>query len=334
MLEGQGCALNRSTTAIPQGGCNKMKRTIGLVTAVALSGAAYAQDVKVSGYADGGWSWTKAAGADATHGVGWNDGAIALGGTSGGSFGNLELKFIDTAAVIAGTNTISLFQPMITQANAGFKYDNGFWWKVGAFSGFLGAEDNNSNKRYFASEGRVSSKFFNYYKGIALGYSVSDSLTLEVAYANDMVGTTPGKVMDSPLMAVKLSTKMDDVNAYAGAEFFKANDESGYNVDVGAHAKMGEMHLGAEVGMSKAATAGADSGFAFGAHVGYDLMEGTQLLARFDWANENYNDGYDLTVGPSFKMSDALTTRVHYTMSKNGAADAGHNIAVQGVYNF
>jgi hypothetical protein len=313
-----------------------MKRKIGLLTAVALSGAAYAQDVKVGGYVDGGFNWTKD-GAPETSFV-TNDWALTLSGNSGGSFAFVE---VSNSPLIPGALAA-------TQFYGGHKYDNGFSWKVGAFNGLLGSEDNESVNRAFIHEGLVSGVFYATYGGLHLGYAASDSLNVDLVIGNGegTFGPTPG--LDPTMWALKVSTKMDDVTAYAGTEVQKGSSakagsgtdgETGYKIDVGASAKMGELHAGAEVAMVKAAVANADSGFGFGVHAGYDAMENVALWARFDWGNKTFvggaESGYSLTVGPTFKMSDAFNLRAQWTMAKAGTgADAAQMIDVMGVYKF
>lgn len=298
-----------------------MKRTIGLLTAVALSGAAYAQDVKVGGYIDGGLNWTKD--ADPSTAFALNQLAGTISGTSGGSFGFLELS--GTSAGVGAT-----------QYWGGHKYDGGLSWKVGLFNGLLGSEDNESPNRFFVHEGMVSGAFLSTYAGLHVAYAASDTLNLDLFIGNGQADAGGGVLLPTAGLndasyAVKVSTKMDDVSAYVGAEVYSIADESGYNIDVGAHFKSGQLHAGAEVAMTKAAVANADSGFGFAVHAGYDVVENTQLLARFDWGNENFSaTDYELTVGPTFKMSDAFNLRAHWSMD----SDEAQGIDVMGVYKF
>lgn len=307
-----------------------MKRTIGLITAVALSGAAFAQDVKVGGYIDGGFNWTKDRTSPSESQFTTNDLALTISGNSGGSFG-----FIEVAPAL-GTILAA------TQYYGGHKYDGGLSWKVGAFNGLLGSEDNESVNRFFVHEGMVSGAFFSTYGGLHVGYAASDSLNVDLVVGNGIDSTTgfPAAGLAETMWALKLSTKMDDVSAYVGTEIQAVNGETGYKVDFGAHAKMGQMHAGAEVAMVKPAVANADSGFGVGVHAGYDVVENTQLLARFDWGNSNFagtaNSKYELTVGPTFKLSDAFNVRAHWTMASSGVdnVDASQSLDVMGVYKF
>ncbi len=309
-----------------------MKRTIGLVTAVALSGAAYAQDVKVGGYADGGWMWQKdgvtAFGTSDESAFYFNEGSATLDATSGNTTAHVRLLLSPYGVPAGSGNSVHFSRYQLST-----KYDNGFSWRAGLVDGLLGAESQYSNQRYFSERSVVSSAFKAAYAGIVMGYSMGDSLNFEFAVAND--STENNLYIHDPLIGLKLTSNMGDITAFAGAEFQKDAGETGYAIDVGAHAKMGNMHFGAELAMTKAAVANADSGFGFGIHGGFEVMEGTEILARFDWGNENFAvDGYDLTFGPSFKMTDAMVVRAHYTMSKRGDADAGHMASINSVFTF
>lgn len=302
-----------------------MKKTFGFLSAIALSGTAYA-DVNVSGYVDAGYGWSNDV-AGGTNAFAFNEGGVWFTGESGSSSFVLDIGASATAVAVQ-------------QAYVSNKYDSGFSWGLGLWDTQLGSESNDSVNNHFINTGLLSSVLPVTETGLLLGYDLSDMLGLQFWAVN--AGTTND--LDNAKFGFKLATKMDGMNARVGAEFASVSGETGYLVDVGADTTFGAIHAGAQFVLAKAAVANADSGIGFGIEAGTELAEAITFDVGFEWANENLGykvngvvvpaTGMLFRAGPRFAMSEALTLKADWTMTKVEDVDAGQAIELAGIYKF
>jgi hypothetical protein len=296
-----------------------MNKAIGLVAVAMASSAALAQEVKVGGYLDTQYGWSNKA-AGGVSGFGFNEGSVHFSGTAGMTDFFLDIGYSVDALTAE-------------QAVVGVKYDNGFNWRMGRFDGVLGLEGNESVGNDLISQGLINALTMSTYQGLHVGYALSDSLAAHV-----VIGNNNGEVMEdsaSPLMAVKVESKSEGLNAYVGGEFMNVNDELNYTIDLGVTTDMGGFDLGGEFALVK--VGGADSGFGFGLHAGMEVSETLGVNARFDWVNENVFglSAWELALGPTFALSDALDMKLNYTMlSIDGAEDTPSAIELAAIYKF
>jgi|GEM_PF-1289331 len=309
-----------------------MKKTLGILSALALTGVAHA-DVNVSGYVDAGYDWSNKAAGNASA-FNFNEGGVWFSGNSGSTSFLLD---IDAAA------------GNMEQAYVSNKLDNGFSWSLGVFDGILGSESNDSVNNKFNSTGLLFDFVPSSHTGLLLGYDLSDALSLQVVVANGInaKGSVPAAnhQFDYPELGFKITSKMDGLTAYVGGDFASQGDENGYVIDIGASTAVGSIDVGAELVLIKAALADAESGLGFGIHGGTEIAEGTKFNVGFEWENGK-SSGVDtkistmeLRAGPTWALSEALNLKADYTFSKesgDGApnAKAHQEIAVAGVYKF
>lgn len=310
-----------------------MKKTLGILSALALTGVAHAE-VNVSGYVDAGYGWTsKSAGNKSA--FNYNEGGVWFTGNTGST------SFLLDVGVDAGSTAVE-------QAYVTNKYDNGFSWSLGGFDGILGHESNDSVNNAFNHKGLLYNFVPSSHTGLLLGYDLSDALKLQFIVANGANAKgAGGKEFDYPELGFKLSSKMDGLTAYVGGDFESQGDENGYVIDIGASTSVGAMEVGAELVLIKAAAKDAESGMGFGVHGGTEVAEGTKLNVGFEWENGKSTGGkkvtgseptnnMELRAGPTWALSEAMNLKADYTYSKNSAdgAKAKHGIAVAGVYKF
>lgn len=319
-----------------------MKKTLGILSALAISGSAFA-DVNVSGYLDAGYSWSnKAAGGH--NAFSFNEGGVWFTGKAGGSSFVADLDVGNAA---------------FEQAYVSHKYDNGFSWSLGVWDTQLGAEANDSVNRQFLKTGLLWSLLPETETGLSMGYDLSEALGLQLWVVND----TTSNSIKYPVLGFKLSSKMDGMNARVGAQFFTkvdevtsssgvsyaANGETGYLIDVGADSKFGDIHVAANLLLKKDADKNAKSGLGFGVEGGAKLAEGTSFDVGVEWVNDKAGklnkaetdpvSVIELRAGPRFEMSDALTIKADYTFKKNGGDNAKndkaeHEVGLAGIYKF
>jgi hypothetical protein len=297
-----------------------MKKTIGILSAVALSSAAYA-DVNVGGYVDAGYSWVK----DGSNAFGVNGAALHVGGTSG------------TTGFLVDYNVAT---SNLDQAYVSNKYDSGFGWRLGQFDRILGLEGTDSTTSKFASAAGVSNGLgltVNTHTGLLLSYDLSDALGLHIVVAN---GDTTGSV-DYPGMGFRLDSKMDGLNAFVGGQFEGHTGNTAYDLNLGATSSFGDIGLGVELLMSSTGVDDTASGLAFGLHADYAVGE-MGVHARLTWNNNKLGQPsaaspdatMNLALGVSQAMSEALTFRASYFLSDLSGDPKEHAVGLAGVYQF
>jgi hypothetical protein len=309
-----------------------MKKTLGILSALALTGVAHAE-VNVSGYVDAGYGWSsKSAGNKSA--FNYNEGGVWFTGNTGSTSFMLDVEMRGTA------------DAKVAQAYVSNKYDNGFSWSLGQFDGIIGHESNDSVNNAFNHQGLLYAFTPTTHTGLLLGYDLSDALKLQFIVANGAnTKGAGGREFDYPELGFKLTSKMDGLTAHVGGNFESQGEENGYVIDIGASTSVGAMEVGAELVLVKAAVQDGESGMGFGLHGGTEIMEGTKFNVGFEWENgkstgvDTQISSMELRAGPTWAMSEALNLKADYTFTKesgDGApnAEAEHGISVAGVYKF
>lgn len=307
-----------------------MKKTLGILSALALTGVAHAE-VNVSGYVDAGYAWSNKAAGNASA-FKFNEGGVWFSGNSGSTSFMLD---VDAAA------------GDLEQAYVSNKLDNGFSWSLGVFDGILGSESNDSVNNKFNHQGLLFDFVPSQHTGLLLGYDLSDALSLQVIVANGVnTKGAAGNQFDYPELGFKITSKLDGLTAYVGGDFASQGDENGYVIDIGASTEVGAIEVGAELVLIKAAVAEAESGMGFGIHGGTEIAEGTKFNLGFEWENGKASgvdtkiSKMELRAGPTWALSEALNLKADYTfvkLSGDNVADgtkAQQSVLIAGVYKF
>jgi len=280
-------------------------KKIGLMSAVLVSGAAFAADgIKLGGFADVGFAWTKD--ADPATRFAAPEGAFYFGKTMGAGEVMVDVPF---ASIIS--DDLSNMQ-----AHVSWKYDNGFWWKMGRFDGLYGAEAMDSWDRFFSHAGLLSDATPTAHLGLNLGYKASDSLNVHFLIANaGLVAALPaGAKYD---FGFKVESMSDAFNVALGAIFQAAagTGDYGYLLNVVGSSKMGQLGTTIELVYNKAKDLGV------GAHFDYAMSEDTDLGASVEFMKPDVGDSTtELRVGPKFNMTKDFNVRVALGM-KFGAVE-------------
>ncbi len=314
-----------------------MKLKYGMISVMLLSGAAYASDgIKLGGYADARYNWANT--TPNTNNFGVAEGALYLGKTMGMGEVMVDLPFAGGGA----TNTFT-FATGMAQAWVGWKYDNGFSWKMGQFDGIYGFEANDSADRFFSvagllkaghptTAGLLKAGHPTTHTGLKVAYAMSDSMNFHFLVANPAnSGTMTG---GNPDFGVRLDTKMDAYTASLGALFSKAvgaaDGTMAFDLIVGT--KMDALSFNLEGDFSKTGDASA---MGFMALVTYGFSEMTKFGARLDWTKDAADAKMlGLAVGPSFEMNKDLTVKLEYNMLKPDGADSQSAIVLAAVHRF
>ena len=305
-----------------------MKNQLGLMSLVFIGGSAIGADgIKLGGFVDAQYMWQKAA----TNSFGVADGAIYLGKSLGAGEVMVDMPFTfvsnstnATPGVPPGNAILAGFDK--AQAWVSWKYDNGLGWKLGQFDTIFRFEGNDSVDNFFASGSIFGAHFAPTSTGLLLSYDVSDTLAVNAVVA-DPAGAgvmTDGK----PDIGFKISSKMDALSASVGGMFM----QSDWIFNVIAGTKMDKTAVDLEVTFSSKSDV---SGLGFGIYVSDELTETMKLGARFEFDKVSETvTNMALSVGPSFEMSKALTTRIGYVLNMPEGADKGHGVTISAAHRF
>lgn len=316
-------------------------------TALLLAGSvASAEGVKVGGYVNAGWGWSKVGDADATSGFKVSDGAVFLSAS-----GDMAEVFVDLPFMNSGTSNGFSFASNGTsashaQAYVGHKMENGLSWKLGQFDSFYGYQKNDSVDWRFAADSIIRQALPTTHTGLLLGYSVSDAMGFKVLFANAADQGTRTAAFPKYDMGLGMNMKMDAMTLDVGFLMSGPSDgNSNMLVDVVLGTKVSNMNLSADVVYGKMTDIDADMGF--GVEAGMDVSETMAAGARVEWLKDNTGADDATTklafvVGPQFKLTNALTVRADFSMVKSTATVAGTDgdavnttaINVAGVYKF
>lgn len=322
-----------------------MKKTIGLLSAVALSSAAYAHNhVHFNGGVEAGFTWLNDDGnGDATMNFGVLEAIMSATGTSGNTHGHIDYN--------VQTNNV-------TQAYVGAGYDGGLSWKLGQFNRILGFDPVYRTQAYYSISNASQGFARGEHTGLLLSYDLSDALAVHflVDHAND-VGTN---LSDDLGIGFKVESKSDNMEVYAGVVFDSVEDEdSAWDADLGLKTRMGNIGLGVNVALYGH---GEDMGMAFGVAGMMPLSESQTLFGRIEWDNTGAgsdevaaarNAGFlpagngkleewsrlQVSAGLVTKMSDAFSVRTGVSfatfMGDNAEdTDSKFGVGLSGVYRF
>jgi hypothetical protein len=314
-------------------------KKIGLMSAVLMSGAAFAADgIKLGGFAEAGFAWTKTGSADADKGFYVNEGALYFGKTVGMGEVYVDLAFKQSGG--APFSTEMALAQADSQAYITWKYENGFQWKLGQFDNFQGYESNDSVANFFSIPTAAALAAPTVFNGALIGYKASDALTVSFLYSNPGNKQGINSVAKADMGAlVEMASDAYKINAsYIMSGSGAAHDgDYGMNLNVVASSKMGMLDTAVEFDMTKDGAAGAKSNMGFGGHFGYEMSETLALGAAVEWAKNGTTDAsiLGLRVGPKWAMNKDFNLRVGFGYSKESdATDAKMSFGVNAVHSF
>lgn len=316
------------------------KTILGLATGLMVGGMAVSADgVTVGGFVDAQYNWSKFDSDSTEENVNTftvPDGALYLNGKSGMTEVLVDMPF-------AASDSNADFSHFETKGQAwvGAKYDNGLNWKIGQFDTFVGMEGNDSVDNHFNKGGLIYDNLPTVHRGLGLGYDFSDMLGLTLVVANANY-TNDGAMTDgNPDMGVGINAKLEGFEFSVGGIFGKdvANDENRILVDVLASTELAGIDLGLEFGMQKddATEFRADAyRYLVGLDLGYEVDEALRLGTAVEWSKLKDSKELEWRVGPQYKLSDAMTAKLDYTLERidTGATLTNHHIKVGAVTRF
>ena len=327
-----------------------MKRKLGVMSFMVLSGAAFAADegIKVGGFVDAQFQWSKnkttkpaKVANPATNRFLVNDGAIYVGKT----WGNGAEVLVDLPFSSVGTTTAITPGLSKGQAFAKWQYENGFQWKMGQFDGLYGLEAQDTKDVVFSDQGLLYGYTPETHVGLDVGYAMSEMLNIHFLVADKQ--DTSNMPNSSPDLGVKVETKMDAATAGVGALFFPGRNAAGgstgkrgYLVSATAGTKMAGVAADLEL-LFKKLGLGANEKTRWGAglHLGYMVNEEVNFAARVEYTKLDKAKDMEVTVGPQYWMAKDFGIKLDYTYGdhKNTAANTAskdHTIALAALAKF
>lgn len=316
----------------------KLRNGVGILSAMLAGGSVYAADgVSVGGFVDAQYNWAKNDTAENVNTFSVPDGALYLNGKSG----NTEV-LVDIPFAASSTNADFVDFNGKGQAWAGAKYDSGLNWKLGQFDSTLKYEKNDSVDRTFSNAGIVKGMSPTVHRGFGLGYDFSDMLGVTLLVANPYQNSdTPGGAMSdgNPDMGAQVNANFDMFYVKLGGLFGKdvGADKNTFLFNTQAGFNVAALNIGLEFSLLKNTSTEDENKFGIGAHLGYAVDDMINVATRFEWTKLEDDKVLNWTVGPQFKLGDALTAKVDYTLNRtdDGTTDAtNHIIGVAAVHRF
>jgi hypothetical protein len=301
-------------------------KKIGMMSALLAGGAAFAADgIKMGGFVDAGWSWTKVGDAN-SNAFAFNDGAFYFGKTMGNGevMVDMPLEIADLSAIGHGDHFL-LAGAHKAQAYVTWKYDNGFNWKLGQFDYVLGFEAADSADRLMASEGIVSQMLpAETQFGTVIGYNVSDSMSFGLVVDN-------AEDNGAYNMGLTMAMTSDAFNLNAG---FMMNNDDSWLFDVNFGTKAGSIGLDFEGLFMNSGVEGADMAMGFLVQAEMEMSETMGLGLRGEFTKANDVNTMAAAFGPHFKMTKDLTVRTDLEYMKAGEGDAHLGAMISAVHKF
>lgn len=316
-----------------------MKLKLSLMSgALLLSGAvgaAEGEGLKVGGFVDAQYSWTKQTGPDAST-FALHEGALYLGKTMGSGEVMVDIPFK------AGTGNAVVLGEDKAQAFVSWKYENGFAWKMGQFDSLYGYEAADSVDSSFTSRGKLAGIMPVTHTGLQMSYEMSDLLGLHLLVANayNNGAQTAGK---SPDFGFKLASKFDTFNASVGGLFFSEAGQKGYLIDIIAGTKfMDKIKADINVSFDKlrdstGLAVGTESRLGTSLTLGYMMMEKLNVATRVDYLKVGTTKGLGWAVGPQWELNQDASVKVNYILTRDdvaGTVTTEHKVAVAAVHKF
>lgn len=291
-----------------------MKNFHKIVLSLACAFALNAQGA-VSGFADAqfgtGENVMGTGGANSpTFRVG--DGAVYFTEKSGATSVTVDIPFMVSAT---GANNDFQIATAKAQAYIMHTYDFGLSWGLGQWDSIYGMEANDSANRRFAQAGLLVGTRNQTHTGFLLSYANGPIVFDAFASNPHGQGLRNG---DNLEYGGKLKYTHSAFYISGGYMHHKevTTAESSMFTDFTLGTKQGAFSADAEVVLAKAAAAGAETGFGLGVWLGYDVNTDWNVAGRFELASKligTIHSRMQWTLGPAYKMSDKVTTRLEYT---------------------
>lgn len=330
-------------------------KKFGLIVASGLGvsfGLQAQTDVKVSGFVDAQYEWTSQKNNTKGNNFLVNDGAVYFGKKMGAGEVFVDIPFrtkTRSEVTIANDNANFVIGQSKAQAYVGWKYENGFSWRLGQFDALYGFEAADTGDLMFSRSGLIAGNLPvnmgaataasaivpTVHTGWTGAYEFSDLLNVQFLISNP--SDRGAMVEHNPDFGAKINTKFDIFTASLGGLWKRQGEFDGYLYDLIAGTEVRQWSFNIEATLDKAAVGGAKSRWGSLLQVAYKYSDQLNLGTRFEYTKQDKLKYMSWTVGPQYALSKELTAKIDYTLGKgddSGTKATGHAAYISAVYRF
>ena len=291
-------------------------------------------EIKVGGFVDAQWGWTRSGGVALLNSFYLNEGALYLNGSLGSADAMLDIPFVAKSAL---ANALTLGQTK-AQAWVGYRYANGFHYKIGQFDSIYGSEGKDTVLIPFTQHSMLLTKGFLPWTqtGLILGYQVDKDWSLDavIANPNGMSHMSAG----NPDFGIKLGGEFKE----AGVEEISVGFRAGRTVPgnfkpwmvsaiLGLH--FGDLDLRGDGFIKKTGIPGDKVSMGLGGYALYALSSKISYGLRLVLVSKS-TEKLEFTTGPQFQVHKNIVTKLDYTFANNVAKVKSHGVAAAALYKF
>ncbi len=294
--------------------------------------SAFAADMKVGGFINGQYShnFTNTAG----NGFYVPEATLVLSK----DMENANTMFILPFTMTGGTASTIGFTGSAAQAFIGYKYSNGFSWKLGQFEKMFGAESIYASLSSLTTTTALNNLYGFTHTGMMLGYATK-GFDLKLLVADNSLGVGGTGIWGANGPDLGLRADIADMFYVGGRYRFQA---SGANTDylVNAGIKMDGKPFMVGLDFALRNTAANVSGLGFSLLGNYALSDMTDIDARVEYLTGMTSAGVAtsgqnnllLNIGPAFKMTKDMRVKINYNMTAPSPGSSTHSADVSAVY--
>ena len=257
-----------------------------------------------------------------------------------GGFGQISLPFAFSSTETSSNHSFSVGGPK-SEAYVEYRFDSGFFGRLGQFATLFGAESLWSDQFRYTSRGLLAESLPYVHTGLLLGFGPTEMFTLRMMVANRSdfgFASTRG-----PDIAAKFGVKMDMIRFQIGYLLAVGNDSNARSIlDVLLGASSDSLSL--DLAFNLFSSPG-NTGWGFHADMGFSLAESLRMSTRLNVANQIFTrtgsgplsttpsaNLLAWTIGPQVTLTQDLSLKADYTLTSN--AGTAHSAALAGVYAF
>ena len=312
-----------------------MKRTskiaIAMIAGLA-SVSAFAADMKASGFVNGQYTYNFS--NSAVNGFYVPEAALILSKDSE----NANAMFVLPFTMTGGAASTIGFTGAAAQAFVGYKYSNGFSWKLGQFEKMFGAEAIYASLSPLTTTSALNNVYGITHTGLMLGYGMK-GFNLKFLLADNSLGVGGTGLWGANGPDLGLRADIADMFYVGGRYRFQA---SGANTDylVNAGIKMDGKPFAVGLDFALRNTAANVSGLGLSLLGTYAASDMTDIAARVEYLTGMTTAGVAtsgqnnllLNIGPAFKMTKDMRVEVNYNLTAPSPGSMTHSADVSAVF--
>ncbi len=312
------------------------------------------EGLQVGGFVDAQYEWRDQKNLSKLNSFSVNDGAVYLGKKIGMGEVMVDIPFrsrlrtelVDSAGNSTDNSDLILATSK-AQAYVGWKYENGFAWRMGQFDALYGFEAFDTVDLQFSRSGLLTGTFPvalttapeailpTVHRGLVTSYSFSDLMGIDLLVSNP----SDKAVMTehNPDFGGRVRTKFDIFHASLGALYNRQGPHDGYLYDLLAGTSLQNWAFDIEATLDRKPVGSAKTRWASLLNVSYSVSEKLRAGTRVEYSKKDREKFMSLTVGPQYSFSKELTAKLDWTLAKadvNGRKDSAQAVYLSAIFRF